>query len=74
MLYANGPKCVLCGEYGREVDHVIPAWRGGSDAPSNLRVLCSDCHAEKTLRESIEAREHYRRLNRRPDRAPGRLR
>lgn len=33
-------------------DHYIPSSRGGSDDISNLWMLCSDCHDEKTQRES----------------------
>lgn len=31
-----------------DVDHVVPVGEGGSNEPSNLRCLCSDCHREKT--------------------------
>ena len=29
-------------------DHVVPIAEGGSDDPSNLRVLCLNCHAPET--------------------------
>jgi 5-methylcytosine-specific restriction enzyme A len=60
----------VCGSRATDVDHVLPAWRGGSDEPTNLTSLCGPCHDEKSIRESIEAREHYRRLNRRADKMP----
>lgn len=37
---------------GHEVDHYIPISRGGTDDLGNLILLCRDCHAEKTQRES----------------------
>lgn len=33
-------RCVLCGKPGDEVDHID----GGDNDPSNLRLLCRDCH------------------------------
>ena len=36
--------CQLCGEYGHEVDHIIP-WTVSHDSnDSNLRVLCVKCN------------------------------
>lgn len=36
--------CWHCGEAGHEVDHRIPVRAGGTDHPSNLRLLCHQCH------------------------------
>ena len=36
--------CVRCGNPGVEVDHI----EGHSDDPSNLQLLCLDCHHAKT--------------------------
>jgi hypothetical protein len=37
-----------------EVDHIVPVHLGGSDdSESNLHALCNNCHAEKTIRETI---------------------
>ena len=48
VLDAN-PLGVLCLEQGltvaaREVDHILPLHRGGTDARENLRGLCIPCH------------------------------
>ncbi|MGF6877380.1 HNH endonuclease [Paraburkholderia sp. MM5477-R1] len=31
-----------------EVDHIVPLFRGGTDAPGNLQSLCVPCHEAKT--------------------------
>jgi len=45
---------VICEGCGRsfpvdimEVDHIIPVSRGGSDRPTNLRLLCPQCNRKK---------------------------
>lgn len=38
-----------------EVDHIVPKVAGGTDEPSNLRAINSDCHARKTQRERAAA-------------------
>lgn len=35
-----------------EVDHVIPRSKNGTNDIENLMSVCSDCHAEKSKRES----------------------
>lgn len=45
--------CVACYRRGilakaTDVDHIVPKFRGGTDAMSNLQSLCRDCHKEKT--------------------------
>ena len=35
---------------GRDVDHITPKARGGTDDPGNLRLLCKRCHADATAR------------------------
>jgi len=43
--------CVLCGNRGREVDHIVELVDGGSWwEPSNLRTLCTPCHKTKTAK------------------------
>ena len=51
--------CVLCQEQGkvspgREVDHKVPLWAGGSDKDDNKWLLCTACHEAKTAREAAE--------------------
>jgi 5-methylcytosine-specific restriction protein A len=41
-----------CGALASEVDHVLARERGGRDELSNLRSLCSDCHAVRHGRHS----------------------
>jgi 5-methylcytosine-specific restriction protein A len=54
------PLCAMCFEQGvlteaAEVDHVIPLFRGGTDAEGNLQSLCGPCHERKTLEEQGKA-------------------
>ena len=51
--------CVLCQaigkvSLGREVDHRIPLWAGGSDDDENKQTLCYPCHEAKTAREAAQ--------------------
>lgn len=42
-------KCVLCGSWASEVDHIIEMADGGSFHEwTNLRSLCTPCHKAKT--------------------------
>lgn len=51
--------CLRAGRVteGREVDHITPKSRGGSDDVSNLQLLCRACHKTKTQHEAAEARK-----------------
>ena len=40
---------------GNEVDHRKPKWKGGTDEDDNLEAINTECHKEKTARESAEA-------------------
>lgn len=66
-LAARG-RCYICGvivepnsgEYGFELDHIVPLSEGGADDDSNLGVACIRCHRRKTAEESRErSRNRY---------------
>ena len=70
---ANG-RCMACGKPTErfEVDHEVPVFAGGSNDRSNLRAVCTACHAPKSRRETKEAakmkRIRAKRLGTRPKR------
>jgi 5-methylcytosine-specific restriction endonuclease McrA len=42
---ADQPWCSRCGRTDRlSGDHIIPLSKGGTDDPSNVRVLCVPCN------------------------------
>ena len=57
-----------CNANASDVDHVVPASRGGSDDESNLASMCRAHHLTKTGREA-RALQPERRRN--PERHPG---
>jgi 5-methylcytosine-specific restriction endonuclease McrA len=42
--------CVMCGTYRQSLqkDHIIPKCKGGTNDPSNIKLLCANCHEDKT--------------------------
>jgi hypothetical protein len=55
ILERDGFRCCDCGASAStgavlEVDHTIPVSKGGSNDPSNLRTLCSECNRGKSDR------------------------
>lgn len=55
--------CQPCLAKGRPtpapmVDHIVAKADGGTDDPSNLRAICSACHAAKTTAEGHAAAGH----------------
>lgn len=58
VLLRDGYTCQHCGlvSINLEVDHTIPLFLGGTDAVSNLKSLCIDCHKVKTIRENTVGR------------------
>ena len=53
LWLTQNPLCSECLKSGHvtlatEVDHKIPLFKGGTDAPDNLNSLCSDHHRDKT--------------------------
>ena len=58
ILNRDKRRCVICGERGKEVDHIIELVDGGSFHNwSNLRVLCHKHHQEKTQKMRKERAE-----------------
>lgn len=54
-----------CGRHASEVDHIIPVAecvrRGlNPDDPSNLRAICTDCHARKTEQDRLRGVRRHR--------------
>lgn len=53
ILARDGYACVLCGSkgarngWGLELDHIVPASRGGKATADNLRTLCKMCNRGK---------------------------
>ena len=45
--------CIKCGLWRNYLqrDHIIPKFEGGSDAPTNIQLLCANCHEDKTQEE-----------------------
>src|SRR6266566_1348805 len=44
-----GGRCVFCGKTnGLEIDHIIALGKGGNNEPTNLRLLCKECHRQVT--------------------------
>ena len=57
----NNPLCIQCKDRGRitaarEVDHIIPLWRGGADTDENKAALCIECHKLKTANDQPHRR------------------
>jgi 5-methylcytosine-specific restriction enzyme A len=60
-LFARNPLCAECERQGRvrlatQRDHVISLGEEGTEDDDNVQGLCADCHAEKSLAESIRSR------------------
>lgn len=45
--YCSNPKCGTW-RHSLHRDHIVPKFRGGSDEPSNIQLLCANCHEDKT--------------------------
>lgn len=63
ILIRDSYQCRMCGRVcgnpkEAHVDHIIPKRLLGSNAPENLQVLCSACHAKKTNREMRHLASH----------------
>lgn len=47
VLERDEYRCVYCGEYGTQVDHVVPAFSGGPATTSNGVAVCTRCNSRK---------------------------
>ena len=58
--------CVYCGHRRTartlDIDHILPAVRGGSNDVSNLQVICRPCNQRKGMQTDKEFRARYSRL------------
>jgi hypothetical protein len=72
ILERDGRRCRWCGGPADEVDHIIPADHGGTDADDNLAASCRRCNRSKGARTPSEwSREPmpatvYKKRRRRP--------
>lgn len=48
------------------MDHIVPEVLGGTDALSNLRTLCRDCHFNVTRKLIADRMKRIRRLKSKP--------
>jgi 5-methylcytosine-specific restriction endonuclease McrA len=52
VLRRDSFRCLNCGGYAKEVDHISPIHEGGGEyVLSNLQSLCRECHSAKSNRE-----------------------
>jgi 5-methylcytosine-specific restriction protein A len=54
------PLCIMCELKGivtaaKEIDHIIPLFKGGKDGWDNYQALCVECHKQKTAEDLNQA-------------------
>jgi len=42
--------CQICGEYGKQIDHIVPLRISHDNSPANLRTLCIKCNNATRLK------------------------
>ena len=66
LMRRQDSTCVYCGHRRRatslDIDHIIPAVKGGSNDIGNLQVICRPCNQRKGDQTDEEFRTRYRRL------------
>jgi len=56
LVFSENPLCQMCLnkskiKEAKELDHIVPIAKGGTDARENLQGLCIECHREKTAQD-----------------------
>lgn len=54
VVHRDGYRCLCCHETNRrrlQIDHIAPAWVGGSNELRNLQTLCRICNSHKGIQE-----------------------
>ena len=57
LMRSQKGKCVSCFTSllsGREIDHIIPISRCGTNYPSNIQLLCPSCNRSKGAKDPVE--------------------
>ena len=67
-IYASAGKCEWCTvsivNQAFEVDHIIPLYRAGGNAPDNIAVSCPSCNRRKSAKHPARfAQETYARTS-----------
>lgn len=59
----DGGQCKQCGsKHALQVDHIEPKAKGGTDEPSNLRLLCRNCNQRAAIKwYGLEKMDKYLR-------------
>jgi len=60
-----------CRDRATDVDHIIPAHRGGTDNAANLTAICDWHHRRKTSREANNVNPTVQPRARPPESHPG---
>ncbi|GAF47378.1 HNH endonuclease [Rhodococcus wratislaviensis] len=64
VIERDGNVCQQCGADGTvvalELDHIINVREGGTDDPSNARLLCKPHHQAKTQAEALRGAQRKR--------------
>ena len=66
LFQTQDRRCMYCGARKTlanfDIDHMDPVVRGGSNAKSNLQLLCKPCNQRKGMSTDQEFRQRYRSL------------
>ena len=57
VFNTHGRYCIYCGNPATEIDHVIPASKGGTDTLENLVPACKRCNSTKS--DNVRKRINY---------------